>query len=184
MNDPKSAVSDSLAKEGGSAMGVSPRVLPFLLPLVLAATLASVLLPGPFRFEGRLRSALVVAAVVWGVAVMAFYLDLARRLLRALKSRTLATGGAYALCRHPLFAWAIFFVFPVVALATDNWLFFVVSVALVFIARRFLWIEEAYLERTFGEEYRAYEAATRALLPIPRRRLVRAARRAGNGRQA
>jgi protein-S-isoprenylcysteine O-methyltransferase Ste14 len=117
---------------------------------------------------GRLRSALGIALVAGGVALMAA----AMRQFRAAgthvetwrPTETIVTHGLYARTRNPIYL-AMIAIYTGIALGVDSaWLLgLVVPLALVLrygvIAR-----EERYLERKFGEPYRAYCAAVRRWL--------------------
>jgi protein-S-isoprenylcysteine O-methyltransferase Ste14 len=149
-------------------LGCAPRLAAWIVPWLVIAVAASILLPGAFRFEGRFRGVWFAFALWYSACAIVFYADVAFRLLKALSSKTLAKHGTYGFCRHPLYAWWIFFVFPAAAMLLDNWLFVLCSVFLAFGARRSLWIEDRYLKESFGDEYREYRTTVRELLPVPR----------------
>lgn len=154
-------------------MGIAWKVQPFIVPAALLAAAGSVFAPGLVDFLGPFRAAGTAAAIVLAAFGLLFYLDLAVRLLSALRTNTLAERGTYAFCRHPLYAWWIFFVFPALSLALDNFLFFFCSVVTFAAVKRYLHLEDGHLEAAFGERYLAYRASTRELVPIPKRRSSR-----------
>jgi protein-S-isoprenylcysteine O-methyltransferase Ste14 len=107
-----------------------------------------------------------------GLALLAFGIPLCMaavvRLARGFPKGELFTGGAYALCRHPIYASWIVFNVPGFVLLADNWVG-LLSVVPMYVALRLLVREEEeWLERTFGDAYRAYRARVRPVLPIPR----------------
>jgi protein-S-isoprenylcysteine O-methyltransferase Ste14 len=81
------------------------------------------------------------------------------------KNRKLASSGAYALVRHPLYLGNIL-ILGGFALASGNWI-----VALVVLLFFTIWYpatvryEDAKLERLFGDEWRQWSKGTRAVLP-------------------
>lgn len=156
-------------KDAFAPMGAAPRIVPVLVPGLVAAGAASAFLPRLASFQGILRGLGFAAGLWWAALGLAFYADVVVRLLRALAGRRLAAGGTYAACRHPLFAWWIFFVLPSAALLLDNWLFLACMPLLFLAAARAAKEEEAALEAELGDEYRRYRERVRFLVPIPRR---------------
>ena len=81
------------------------------------------------------------------------------------RTHVLATHGPYRWIRHPLYAFALLWLFSL-ALLASNWLLLlwpcigVVIVSLVVIPR-----EEANLIKAFGQQYEEYREQTGALLP-------------------
>ncbi len=149
-------------------MGVAPKLLPYALPPLALAVGFQLWGKKLVAFEGPLRG-LAFALGLWlGLLALIAYADIALRLLRALKRKTLATRGSYAACRHPLFAWWIFLLLPTLALLLDNWIFAVASACLAIGVFRHGPTEEALLEESFADEYRSYAEKTRFILPIPR----------------
>jgi hypothetical protein len=76
---------------------------------------------------------------------------------------------------------------PGMVLLADSWVGLLVPIPMYVLLRLLVLDEEAWLERTFGEEYHAYRARVPAVLPVPptfqraawRRRRSRATRSAG-----
>jgi len=81
------------------------------------------------------------------------------------KDRELATAGPYAYCRHPLYL-GTFLSGIGVCLLVGSWLVGVIF-ALLFAAAYVPIIrqEEAFLEKVYGESFRAYAAKVPAFLP-------------------
>ncbi len=78
----------------------------------------------------------------------------------------LATGGAYAWVRHPLYTGTMLILWLIPAM-TLNWLAFILGVSLYFIlGARY---EERKLEKFYGKAYRDYKARTPMFVPWPRR---------------
>ena len=57
-----------------------------------------------------------------------FWFDSARRMVPAFRSRQLATGGVYGLCRNPMYAAFIVFIIPGLALVANEFLILIVAV--------------------------------------------------------
>lgn len=78
----------------------------------------------------------------------------------------LATGGAYAWVRHPLYTGTMLFLWLIPTM-TLNWLAFILGVSLYFIiGARY---EERKLEKFYGKAYGDYKARTPMFIPWPRR---------------
>jgi protein-S-isoprenylcysteine O-methyltransferase Ste14 len=161
-------------------MGDAPRLVLIAAPALLVATVLTVFFPDAFSFTMRFRGVFLSIAVILGAVALPFWASAAYELVRAWKEKRLATGGAYALCRHPIFAVWIFFLLPIAAFVFDSWLFLaadaVFVVASIIGARR----EEQELVAEFGEEYEAYRSRVRLLVPVPRLRPL-TGRRIGRG---
>jgi protein-S-isoprenylcysteine O-methyltransferase Ste14 len=161
MNDPK---------PGMTRAGVGPRWIlwsalscaPFLaLRLLWPAAVHVPLVP---------RSVVVVVGVVLLAAGLALCAAAVVRLARGFPRGELFTGGAYALCRHPIYGSWILFGVPGLVLLADNWVGLLSPIPMYVALRVLVREEEEWLERTFGDAYRAYRARVRPVLPIPRRR--------------
>jgi protein-S-isoprenylcysteine O-methyltransferase Ste14 len=88
-------------------------------------------------------------------------------LARDFEAGKLFTGGAYRLCRHPIYgSWVVFNV-PGMVLLADSWVGLLVPIPMYVALRVLVRDEEVWLERTFGDEYRAYRAKVPAVFPLP-----------------
>jgi protein-S-isoprenylcysteine O-methyltransferase Ste14 len=133
-------------------------------PLLLAATLR----PNAFAIglvpEGVLR---ITGFLLLGVGVpfcVAALVTLHRGFVRG----ELFTRGVYGLCRHPIYASWIVFLVPGILLLAGSWTFLLVPAAMYGLLRFFVRDEEAFLEATFQDSYRAYRRRVPAVLPLPR----------------
>ncbi len=149
-------------------MGVAPKLLPYALPPLAVAVGFQLWGKDLVAFEGPLRGLAFSLGLWLGLLALIAYADIALRLISALKRKTLADRGSYAVCRHPLFAWWIFLLLPTLMLLLDNWIFAVVSLCLTMGVFKHGPTEEAWLEESFADEYRSYVSRTRFILPIPR----------------
>ena|GEM_PF-328862 len=164
------------ASKSMDLMGEAKRLVVLFLPPFIVAIIAKILLPRSFFFLGKwFGVGLAVGIELFAVGLL-FWASAAVRLIAAFRAGRLATRGAYGLCRHPIFAWWIYFVLPALALCLDSWLFAALAVFLYFLARDGAQKEEATLLANFGDEYSAYAAKVRRLLPIPRFKPVTARR--------
>jgi len=84
---------------------------------------------------------------------------------RAFEAGELATQGVYALCRHPIYGSATFFVIPGILLFFRSWLLLTVPVVMFVLARLLVRREEAYLRERFGQAYLEYARSVNALFP-------------------
>jgi protein-S-isoprenylcysteine O-methyltransferase Ste14 len=148
--------------------GVGPRWIAWSLLFALPAIAVRVRYPELARIPGIPRP-LVVAV---GVALLAFGLPFCVAaivtLARDFEAGKLFTEGAYGLCRHPIYgSWVVFNV-PGMVLLADSWVGLLVPVPMYIALRLLVREEEAWLDRTFGDEYRAYRARVPAVFPLPR----------------
>jgi protein-S-isoprenylcysteine O-methyltransferase Ste14 len=153
--------------EGGerlSLLGDAGRLVVRVGPIVAAAVVATVIWPESFRFLGKLWGVGIAGGIVLAAVGFVFWASAARGLVRAYADDRLAKRGAYGLCRHPIFAWWIFFILPPAALITNSWLFLVAAFLAIPSMRR----EDSALAARYGEEHGEYARRVRALVPIPR----------------
>ena len=155
------------AKNEMNLMGEAPRIVPVLLPLLAAAIGATALWPRVLSFEGIWRGPLLALGIELAAVGLVFWADAAYRLLRAWKREEVAARGAYGLCRHPIFAWWIFFVLPPAALIADSWAFLLLAAILWLVANPAAEREEEAMEARFGSDYGAYRQRVRRFLPLP-----------------
>jgi protein-S-isoprenylcysteine O-methyltransferase Ste14 len=149
-------------------MGEAKRLALFFLPALILSVIAEILFPRAFSFLGKLYGAGLAVGLELGAIGLIFWASAAARLIPALRVGRLAMRGAYGLCRHPVFAWWIYFVLPALSLGLDSWIFAALAAFLYFLARDAAIREEAALVKKFGDEYRNYAERTRRLLPVPR----------------
>lgn len=148
-------------------MGEAKRLVVLFLPPFVVAVIARILLPRSFSFLGKwFGVGLAVGIELFAVGLL-FWASAAMRLIDAFRAGRLATRGAYGLCRHPIFAWWIYFVLPSLALLLDSWLFAGLAILVYVLALDGAKKEEAALLASFGDEYRLYATKVRRLLPVP-----------------
>jgi protein-S-isoprenylcysteine O-methyltransferase Ste14 len=132
----------------------------------LGATLASAALgrAWPLDLPPDSRAALVIYAaglilVVAGAVIVIAVFTGSRKRTWAVDTDRLATTGIYGLTRNPR-AMGWFLIYLGIALAAGSWAG--VALAVIFLLGYLPWIllEEAALDRHFGDEYRAYRRRT------------------------
>lgn len=155
-------MTDSTPQDNAGIRLFPPAV--FILPL--AAGLAVHVWILPVRILPTWLATPLGAVLLLGwAAVMA---DAARALRRAgtpvnptKPTTALVTTGPYALSRNPLYLSLTVAYLGAVALANALWPLVLLPFALFVIRTRVIAKEEAYLERKFGDAYRAYRARVR-----------------------
>jgi len=73
--------------------------------------------------------------------------------------------GPYRFIRHPLYAADIFSIPGIVAVWLDNGVFFLAWLVIIVASYFIIKIEEQYMLRNFGDEYRIYKSKVPALFP-------------------
>ncbi|NMC49729.1 MAG: isoprenylcysteine carboxylmethyltransferase family protein [Desulfovibrio sp.] len=102
------------------------------------------------------------ALVLLGLAV---YAAAVMRLYRSYDAGRLETGGIYAVLRHPMYAAWVVCLVPGFSLLAGGFLVLTAPVFTAVLYRLVIRHEEAWLESTFGEAYRAYRARVGGVLP-------------------
>lgn len=78
-------------------------------------------------------------------------------------SERLNTKGLYRYLRHPLYAFSLLFIWLTPSMSVNTMLLFASLTVYAVIGA---WFEERKLERTFGEDYKAYKSRTAFLIPF------------------
>ena len=86
-------------------------------------------------------------------------------LRRGLRDARLVTSGLYRIVRHPLYASAVFFTIPGVALISRSWLLLPMPLLAYAALRICLPAEDDRLQERFGERYGRYKSKVPALWP-------------------
>jgi len=145
--------------------GVGPKFTVFsVLSLVLALVVHYVwypffVIPGvPYVVLGAIGLILIAIGVpIWVAA--------SKEVDQAFEADELATQGVYALCRHPIYGSATFFVIPGILLFFRSWVLLALPVAMAILARLLVRQEEAYLQAKFGQAYLDYAGRVNLLFP-------------------
>ena len=148
---------------------------PVLPPVVFAAAVAAALalkalVPVPFvprAVADRAEVAGVAMSVAGGMLAawaLATFLWERTTPLPNRPARALVTGGPYRLSRNPMYIGISVVLVGLSLVANDVWMLAVLPPVWLLLTRFVIRPEEAYLERKFGEEYRAFLARTRRWL--------------------
>jgi hydroxyacylglutathione hydrolase len=145
--------------------GIGPRFTAFsLLYLVLALVAHYVWYP-LFVIQGIPYFVLVVIGLILISIGVPIWITASKEVDRAFEAGELATQGVYALCRHPIYGSATFFVIPGILLFFRSWVLLTVPVAMVVLARLLVRREEVYLQEKLGQAYLEYARSVNALFP-------------------
>lgn len=93
-----------------------------------------------------------------------------RAAMAAYNADTLATTGIFALTRNPIYSAWIVFNIPGLALLSRSWPLFLTPVMAYLVFKARIGRENEYLEKRFGDDYRAYKAQVNEVLPFPWRK--------------
>lgn len=138
----------------------------YLFPLALPL----VLLPGPRIFDEYWWAALLGLLValagqsVRGMTIALKYIIRGGR-DRRVYAEDLVTDGLYAHCRNPMYVGNILMISGVAITSNSWWCVAIVIPLFTFLYLAIIAAEQAYLERRFGDAFRAYCRDVSALLP-------------------
>jgi protein-S-isoprenylcysteine O-methyltransferase Ste14 len=127
---------------------------------------ARVLWPAATSLSFLPRAPVVVVGVTLTVLGLGLCTDAVVRLARGFPRGELFTRGAYGVCRHPIYGSWIVLTVPGMVLLADSWVGLLVTIPMYVALRLLVRAEEEWLERTFGDAYRAYRDRVPAVLPI------------------
>jgi protein-S-isoprenylcysteine O-methyltransferase Ste14 len=134
------------------------------LPLLVAGSIWQ----NAFTIDLVPKGALRIVGCLLLAAGIPFCVTALATLHRGFVRGELFTRGVYGLCRHPIYASWIVFLVPGALLLAGSWTFLLVPAVMYGLLRFFVRDEEAFLEATFQDEYRAYRRRVPAVLPLPR----------------
>jgi hydroxyacylglutathione hydrolase len=118
-----------------------------------------------FVIEGIPLAVLIVVGLILISIGVPIWVAASKEVDLAFEADELATQGIYALCRHPIYGSATFFVIPGILLFFRSWVLLAVPVAMVILARLLVRREEVYLREKFGQAYLEYARSVNALFP-------------------
>ncbi len=118
-----------------------------------------------YRVPDAIRWALGGALGVAGLGIILPALRLMRRAGTAINptkpTTRLVLAGPFRFTRNPLYLSLLLIYAAIAVLTTTLWALVLLPVVVVILQRVAISKEEAYLERKFGDEYRAYRARVR-----------------------
>jgi protein-S-isoprenylcysteine O-methyltransferase Ste14 len=157
---------DAASPQKMTIFGVGPKLILLWLLFALPAFVVRVFWPATFSIPAVPRAAVVVAGVVLLGIGVPFWIASVVTVNRAFDKGELLTRGAYGLCRHPLYASWIVFNAPGIMLLCDCWVGLLLPLPMYLALCLLIRGEDAWLEKTFGDGYRAYRARVPAVVPV------------------
>ncbi|MBD3243285.1 MAG: hypothetical protein GF331_22030 [Chitinivibrionales bacterium] len=153
------------AENGMHLMGQGAKILIFTAPAAAGAGALHLLRPD--------LAALPTAAAAFAVAGypllalgVGLWLTALVQLLHGFPKGELVTGGAYGVCRNPIYASVAIFMLPGIALLSQTWVYAVVSLALLTGVAVFIGKEERELQAVFGARYAEYTRSVHRIVPL------------------
>jgi protein-S-isoprenylcysteine O-methyltransferase Ste14 len=147
--------------------GIGPKIGRIALPW-FAVTIAVSLLYKPFFSIYRGESELLFYT---GLAMLAsgfiLYFSTLPLLLKGIRETKLVTGGAYYLCRNPLYAAFLLLLLPGTAFMLNSWLILTAPVTGYILFKKNIKNECKEMEEFFGNDYKKYASETPELFPLP-----------------
>ena len=108
------------------------------------------------------------AGLVLLVVGVYFWISSAALVRRAFDSRQLVRRGVYGVSRNPMYAGFIVFIIPGLALAMNEMLLFIISIAMFAAFKLRIGREEEFLAKEFGSEFEQYRKSVPQLIPFVR----------------
>lgn len=144
-------------------------VLPWLMLPLFAIGLWNFSYPGGSHVLDLVREVICLAVALAGLAIRVAAVAYAPRGTsgrgKSLQAETLNTSGMYSVVRHPLYL-GNFLIFTGALMALGQWhLVLIGALAYWLYYERIMLAEEEFLEQKYGETFRAWAAATPAILP-------------------
>lgn len=128
--------------------------LHFLLPIIR-------IIPSPWNLTGIL---FILAGIVIELAADRMFHQAGTTVLPGAESLALVKGGVFRIGRNPMYLGFALILFGAAALFGTLTPFLVIPVFMILIERRFIRVEEAMLEQTFGPAYLDYKKMVRRWL--------------------
>lgn len=88
--------------------------------------------------------------------------------MRAYNRDQLVTSGAFAVCRHPVYAAWIVLILPALTLLTRSWPLMITPLVAYAVFKLLIGVEDDYLRQRFGPAYLEYRAKVNELIPGPK----------------
>ena len=148
-------------------LGIGPKIGRIVLPYLASAIALTIIFPAKFTFGKAVEEPFLIAGIILLAVALVFYLTTLRLMLPGIRANRLVTGGAYRLCRNPLYSALILFLVPGLGLLLNSWIIITTSILGYLVFRKFIHEEEELLERLFGDEYREYHEKTSQFFPHP-----------------
>jgi protein-S-isoprenylcysteine O-methyltransferase Ste14 len=151
-----------------SRWGVGPSIMVPMAAYAAVAGLATWLWPDVCLVTVVPRMVFLVAGIVLLMIGVPMLVVAGRAAAIAYNSDKLATTGIFGLTRNPIYSAWIVFNIPGLALLSRSWPLFLTPVVAYIIFKARIVRENEYMERHFGDKYRAYKAQVNELFPFPK----------------
>lgn len=149
-----------------SRFGVGPKIV--LSTAISAALAGGAMYIWPDACSLRAVPYLWIPGLLLLVAGVPMWLFGVVTVMCAYNSDRLLTSGAFALCRHPVYAAWILFILPGLALLAKSWPLMITPLVAYAVFKSLIRAEDDYLAQRFGRAYLEYRAKVNELLPIPK----------------
>jgi len=153
--------------------GIGPKIGRIALPWFGFTIVVSRLFKSFFSIYPGGSEILFYIGLAMLVSGFIFYFSTLPLLLKGLKETRLVTGGAYYLCRNPLYAAFILLLLPGTALILNSWLIFTAPVVGYILFKKNIQNEYNEMNSFFGDEYKEYSSVTPELFPFPLKKWFR-----------
>lgn len=151
----------------GAAVRLPPPLV-YLGALVAGGLLHELVRPLPLGLGPLLRAGLAIGAILLGVGMVSAALGLFRRTGQDPKpwksTPEVISSGVYRFTRNPMYVGMGLLLAGIGVAWANAWLLLLVPPVLAVVHATAVRHEEAYLERKFGESYRAYKRSVRRWL--------------------
>jgi protein-S-isoprenylcysteine O-methyltransferase Ste14 len=152
------------ADNGMNLVGQGPRIILFAIPAAALAVALQQTSPGVAALPLP-QGPMTALGLLFITAGLALWLTAMVQLLNGFPKGKLITGGAYGVCRNPIYASYGFFVLPGISLLLGTWVYVLPAAALCLGVRLFIIREERELLRVFGAEYEEYTSRVNRIMP-------------------
>jgi protein-S-isoprenylcysteine O-methyltransferase Ste14 len=154
-------------KTDGAAVRLPPPLV-YLVAVIAGGLLHELVVPWPLGLAPGVRIAGAAGAVLAGVALLAGALGLFRRTGQDPKpwksTPEIISTGVYQRTRNPMYVGMALLQAGIAIGWANVWILALVPVVLAVVYATAIRHEEAYLERKFGDAYRAYKRSVRRWL--------------------
>jgi len=150
-----------------SFYGIGPKIGKIALPWFAITIVVSQSYKSFFLISADKSEILFYIGLAMVISGFIMYFSTLPLLLKGIKETKLVTGGAYYLCRNPLYAAFLLLLLPGTALMLNSWLILTAPVVGYILFKMNIQNECIEMERFFGDDYKKYATVTPELFPFP-----------------
>jgi len=136
--------------------GAAPRIAIPTLFYILIAVIVDHLYYPIFKITLNNYLTLMIVGNILILLGAGLIINVARKLTKSFNSNHLMTNGLYIVCRNPMYAAYMIFIFPGISLLLNSWLVLTSVIVNFILLQVFIKEEYKYLVEKFGEEYKTY----------------------------